>query len=43
VERLFAWLQTYRRLLVRYEHYHENFLGTLQLGLLPHPAAVFMR
>jgi len=27
VERLFAWLQNYRRLVVRYEHYADNFLG----------------
>jgi hypothetical protein len=26
-ERLFAWLQNYRRLVVRYEHYADNFLG----------------
>ena len=27
VERLFAWLQNFRRLVVRYEYYRENFLG----------------
>jgi transposase len=32
VERLFAWLQNYRRLVVRYEHYPENFLGMLHLA-----------
>ena len=32
VERLFAWLQNYRRLVVRYEYHVENFLGLLQLG-----------
>ena len=32
VERLFAWLQNYRRLVVRYERYPENFLGMLHLA-----------
>jgi len=32
VERLFAWLQNLRRLVVRYEYHAENFLGLLQLG-----------
>src|SRR6266498_5222507 len=32
IERLFAWLQNYRRLVVRYERYAENFLGMLYLG-----------
>jgi transposase len=32
IERLFAWLQNYRRLVVRYEYHVENFLGLLQLG-----------
>jgi transposase len=32
VERLFAWLQNFRRLVVRYEYHAENFLGMLQLG-----------
>jgi len=32
VERLFAWLQNYRRLVVRYEYHVENFLGFLLLG-----------
>jgi transposase len=27
VERLFAWLQNFRRLVVRYEYHAENFLG----------------
>jgi transposase len=29
VERLFAWLQNFRRLVVRYERHAENFLGML--------------
>ena len=32
VERLFAWLQNYRRILVRFERYLENYLGFVQLG-----------
>ncbi|MBV8477114.1 MAG: IS5 family transposase, partial [Acidobacteria bacterium] len=31
IERL-AWLQNFRRLVVRYERYAENFLGMLYLG-----------
>ena len=32
IERLFSWLQNFRRLVVRYEYHAENFLGLLQLG-----------
>jgi len=32
VERLFAWLQNFRRLVVRYEYHAENFLAFVQLG-----------
>ncbi|MGA7924407.1 MAG: IS5 family transposase [Candidatus Sulfotelmatobacter sp.] len=32
IERLFAWLQNFRRLVVRYERRAENFLGMLDLG-----------
>ena len=32
VERLFAWLQNFRRILVRHERYLENYLGFVQLG-----------
>jgi len=32
VERLFAWLHNFRRIVVRYEYHAENFLGMLQLG-----------
>jgi hypothetical protein len=32
IERLFAWLQNFRRLVVRYERPAENFLGMLHLG-----------
>ena len=32
IERLFAWLQNFRRLVVRYERYAENFLGMQYLG-----------
>lgn len=34
VERLFAWLQNFRRLVVRYEHHVENFLGFVHLGCM---------
>lgn len=34
VERLFAWLQNFRRLVVRYEFYPENFLAMAQLGCI---------
>ena len=34
VERLFAWLQNLRRLVVRYEYKEENFLGMAQLGCI---------
>ena len=32
VERLFAWLHNFRRLVIRYEYHVANFLGMLQLG-----------
>ena len=32
VERLFAWLQNYRRIVTRYERHFENFLAFLQLA-----------
>ena len=32
VERLFAWLKRFRRLVTRWEHKAENYLGFLQLG-----------
>jgi len=34
VERLFAWLLRFRRLVTRYESKAENFLGFLHLGCL---------
>lgn len=34
VERLFAWLQNFRRLVVRYEYHFENFLAFVQLGCI---------
>jgi len=34
VERLFAWLQNYRRLITRHERYAENFLGFVHLGCI---------
>lgn len=32
IEWLLAWLQNFRRLVVRYERYAEDFLGMLHLG-----------
>ena len=34
VERLFAWLGNYRRLVVRYEHKLENFVAFVKLGCI---------
>jgi len=34
VERLFAWMHNFRRLVTRWEYYIENFLGFAQLGCL---------
>jgi len=34
IERLFAWLYNFRRLVVRWESYEENFLAMIQLGCL---------
>jgi transposase len=34
VERLFAWLQNFRRLVVRYEYHVENFFGFVQLACI---------
>jgi transposase len=32
IERLFAWLHNYRRVVIRWEYYPENFLGMVQLA-----------
>jgi transposase len=34
VERLFAWLQNFRRLITRHERHAENFLGFVHLGCI---------
>ncbi len=34
IERLFAWLQVFRRLVTRYEYHIENFLGMVRLGCM---------
>jgi transposase len=34
IERLFAWMQNFRRLVVRYEYYAENFLGFVYLACI---------
>jgi transposase len=32
IERLFAWLHKFRRVVIRWEYYPENFLGMVQLA-----------
>ncbi len=34
VERFFAWLQNYRRVVTRWEYHADNFLGFVQLGCI---------
>ena len=34
IERLFAWLGNFRRLVVRYERHADNFLGFVHLGCI---------
>jgi transposase len=34
IERLFAWLQNFRRIRVRHDYYSQNFLGFVQLGCM---------
>ena len=34
VERLFAWLQNYRRILTRFEYHADNYLGFVHLGCI---------
>lgn len=34
VERLFGWPQNFRRILVRYDYYADNYLGFVQLGCI---------
>ena len=34
VERFFAWLQNFRRLVVRYEYHLKNFISMIQLGCI---------
>jgi transposase len=34
IERLFAWLQNCRRILVRYEYHDANYLGFVHLGCI---------
>lgn len=43
IERLNAWLQNYRRILVRYDSQLENYLGFVQLGCLLILLRAFMR
>ncbi len=34
IERFFAWIQNYRRIVVRYEYHLENFLGFIHLACI---------
>ena len=34
IERLFAWLQNYRRILVRYDRHLDSYLGFVRLGCI---------
>jgi len=34
IERFFAWLQNYRRILVRFDRFVENYIGFVHLGCL---------
>jgi IS4 transposase len=34
VERLFAWLHHFRRLVIRWEYHVENFFGMVRLGCI---------
>ena len=34
VERLFAWIQNFRKCVTRYEYYEENFLGFIRLACI---------
>lgn len=43
VERLFAWLQNFRRLVTRYERHVENFLGFVQLACIVILSRQFVR
>jgi transposase len=43
IERLNAWLQNYRRVLIRYEHKIENFLGLVQLACILILLRAFLR
>jgi transposase len=43
IERLFAWLQNYRRCAVRYDLHVENFLGFVQMACVVILTKVFLR
>ncbi|MGC2697174.1 MAG: DDE transposase, partial [Candidatus Angelobacter sp.] len=34
IERFFAWLHNFRRLVIRWEHHEDNFLGMVQLACI---------
>ena len=43
IERLFAWLHNFRRLVTRYEYHAENFLAFVQLGCIMILLRAFVR
>ena len=44
IERLFAWLHNFRRMVIRWDHHEANFLGLVLAWLPPHPdEELFMR
>jgi hypothetical protein len=42
IERLFAWLHNFRRIVIRREYYPENFLRMVSARLRCHPPEAFM-
>jgi len=34
IERMFAWLQNFRRIAIRHDYYCDNYLGFVQLGCM---------
>jgi transposase len=41
IERLFAWLHNFRRIVIRWEYYPENFLGMVQLAALSSSRGIY--
>lgn len=43
VEQLWAWLHNFRRIVMRFDHHAENYLGFVHLGCIKILLRVFMR